>query len=143
MTKHESVGGNKDSKNAYVIDVDEDGVQDAEKKRKEILEHKLSFRVQRVLLLIEKDDQSFNAELMTELQRSRPFFKESNWDHNVKSVRMVASFFIFFTSVIAWNQFVKTQSNQHISPWETPIWFGVTSPAMGLYIFELASWFVS
>ena len=104
-----------------------------EKKSK--LRHNLSFRVQRVLLLIEKDDQSFNAELMTELYKSRPFFKESNWDHNVKSVRMVASFFIFFTSVIAWNQFLKTQSGQNISPWETPIWFGVTSPALGLYIF--------
>lgn len=135
MTTHGSVAGNKDVKGAYVVDVDEDGVKDAEVEKKKNMRHKLSFRMQRVLLLIEKDDQSFNAELMSELQRSRPFFKESNWDHNVKSVRMVASFFIFFTSVIAWNQFAKTQSNQHISPWETPIWFGVTSPAMGLYIF--------
>eukprot|EP00944_MAST-04C_sp_MAST-4C-sp1_P003780 g3780.t1 len=135
MAKHESVVGKKGAENAYVIDVDGGCVESTKNEMKRKLEHKLSFRVQRVLLLIEKDDQSFNAELMTELQKSRPFFKESNWDHNVKSVRTVASFFIFFTAVIAWNQFVKTQSNQHISPWETPIWFGVTSPAMGLYIF--------
>ena len=76
MTKHESVGGNKGANNTYVIDVDEDYVKSIKNEKKRKLRHNLSFRVQRVLLLIEKDDQSFNAELMTELYKSRPFFKE-------------------------------------------------------------------
>ena len=64
MTKHESVGGNKGANNTYVIDVDEDYVKSIKNEKKRKLQHNLSFRVQRVLLLIEKDDQSFNAELI-------------------------------------------------------------------------------
>ena len=67
MAKHESVVGKKGAENAYVIDVDGGCVESTKNEMKRKLEHKLSFRVQRVLLLIEKDDQSFNAELMTEL----------------------------------------------------------------------------
>jgi class 3 adenylate cyclase len=94
-----------------------------------------AFRVKRILLLISKDDQSFNSQLMAELRKTRPIFDRKNWERNVRSVRMVASFFIFFTSIIAWNQYVKQQNGQSISSWETPVWFGITSPALGFYIF--------
>ena len=36
MTTHGSVAGNKDVKDACVVDVDEDGVQDAEVEKKKI-----------------------------------------------------------------------------------------------------------
>ncbi len=135
MSVHEAIEEGDENENETVVPISSHRNFDNSKKDALVRNDTLTLRAQRVLLLIAKDDQSFNGQLMSELRKSRPLFDRKNWDDNVKSVRMVASFFIFFTSVIAWNQYVKRQTGKEISPLETPIWFGITSPLLGFYIF--------
>jgi class 3 adenylate cyclase len=92
-------------------------------------------RIQRFCLMISDDDESFNPALIRDLQRKKEEFVLSRWSVHVRLLRMVASGAIVFTSVIAWNQYRKRTNNVPINELETPAWFGLTVPLLGLYIF--------
>ena len=93
------------------------------------------FRFQQTVLMISKDDDTFTPPVMSKLREGRRAFMQARWSQNVRMLRIAASGTIVVSGVIAWNQYAKREQGQEIIEIETPLWFGLTTPTLGLYIF--------